>query len=107
MQAVHQMETAIALQTNEYPRGLRYLFILGAIGSFLTGLPAVLYPQLIVSLSGLSPEAIPAMQQSGAFALSYFVAALLCMRATSWSQVRITVIATFVVFLLTLIGAFY
>lgn len=95
------------MKTTTYPSGLRYLFILGVIGSFLTGFPAVFFPSVIVALSGLSPEAIPAMQQSGALALGSFFAGLLCLRTSDWSQVRITVVASFVTFLLTTIGAFY
>lgn len=101
------MNTTMTMKADAYPMGLRYLFILGVIGSFLTGFPAVFFPNLVVSLSGLSPDAIPAMQQSGALALGSFVAGLLCLRTSRWSDVRITVVSTFVIFLLTLIGAFY
>lgn len=90
-----------------YPSGLRYLFILGATGSFVTGVGAIFFPGVIVSLSGLSPQAIPAMQQAGAFALGSFVAALMCLRIADWNQVRITTVSTFVIFLLTTVGAFY
>lgn len=95
------------MQTSTYPSGLRYLFILGVVGSFLTGFPAVFFPGVVVALTGLSPDAIPAMQQSGALALGSFAAGLLCLRASDWGQVRITVVASFVTFLLTTIGAFY
>lgn len=95
------------LKTNAYPSGLLYLFVLGTIGSFITGFPAVFFPSVIVALSGLSPEAIPAMQQSGALALGSTAAGLLCLRTVNWNEVRITVVGSFVTFLLTTIGAFY
>jgi hypothetical protein len=95
------------MKTNAYPSGLRYLFVLGTVGSFITGFPAVFFPSVIVALSGLSPEAIPAMQQSGALALGSTAAGLLCLRAVNWNEVRITVVGSFVTFLLTTIGAFY
>jgi len=94
------------INSTNSPSGLRYLFILGAVGSFGTGVLATFFTDVVVALSGLSPLAIPAMQQSGALALGSFAAALLCLRTTNWNEVRITVVATFVIFLLTAIGAF-
>lgn len=101
------MSKSQTMNTSSYPAGLRYLFVLGAIGAFVTGFPAVFIPNLVVQLTGLSPAAVPAMQQSGALALGSFAAGLLCLRASNWSDVRITVVASFVTFLLTTIGAFY
>jgi len=90
-----------------YPSGLKYLFILGALGALAAGLPSVLAPEFVVSVTGLSPQTVPVIQQAGALALGFFVAALLCWRASAWSEVRISVIASFVVFILTALGAFY
>lgn len=95
------------MNTSAYPSGLRYLFILGAIGALAAGLPSVLAPNIVIGLTGLSDQTAPVIQQSGALALGFFVAGLLCWRARDWSQVQISVVASFVVFVLTAIGAFY
>jgi hypothetical protein len=90
-----------------YPNGLRYLFILGGLGALVAGLPSVLVPNLVIAATGLAPETAPVIQQAGALALGFFAAAILCWRAAAWSEVRISVAASFVVFVLTAIGAFY
>jgi hypothetical protein len=95
------------MKTTTYPNGLRYLFILGALGALAAGLPSVFIPNLVVDATGLSPQTVPVIQQAGALALGFFVAGILCWRATMWSQVRISLIASFVVFVLTMVGAFY
>lgn len=95
------------MNNTSYPQGLRLLLAIGTLGALLTGLPAVFYPSLVVALSGLDPAAIPAMQQSGALALGFAVAGLMALRSHSWREVRISVAASFVTFVLTFIGAFY
>ena len=95
------------MKTTMYPNGLRYLFILGAVGALAAGLPSVLTPTVVVGATGLSPQTVPVIQQAGALALGFFVAGALCWRATMWNEVRISVVASFVVFILTAIGAFY
>lgn len=95
------------MNTNLYPNGLRYLFIFGALGALLAGLPSVLLPNVVVGATGLSPQTVPVIQQSGALALGFFVAGVMCWRATMWTQVHISLVASFVVFVLTALGAFY
>src|SRR6476620_2512779 len=74
-----------SVNTSTYPSGLRYLFILGAIGALAAGLPSVLTPNIVIALTGLSDQTAPVIQQSGALALGFFVAGLLCWRAKDWS----------------------
>ena len=89
------------------PSSLRYTFMLGAVASFITGVPSLLVPLMVVQLSGLDPKAVPAIQQAGALTFGYFIAGLMCLRATNWEQVRITVASSAIVFTLSAIGAFY
>lgn len=95
------------MKTAMYPSGLRYLFVLGAVGALAAGLPSVLLPALVVGATGLSPQTVPVIQQAGALALGFFAAGALCLRASAWDEVRISVMASFVVFVLTTLGAFY
>lgn len=95
------------MSTNTYPNGLRYLFVFGALGALAAGLPSVLLPDAVVGATGLSPQTVPVIQQAGALALGFFVAGVMCWRASMWSQVQISLVASFVVFALTAFGAFY
>lgn len=95
------------MNTVTYPNGLRYLFILGALGALAAGLPSVFLPDAVVGATGLSPQTVPVIQQAGALALGFFVAGVMCWRATMWTQVHISLVASFVVFILTALGAFY
>lgn len=89
------------------PSGLRYTFMLGAFASFITSVPSLLVPLLVIQLSGLDPKATPAIQQAGALTFGYLIAGLMCLRATQWDQVKITVVSSAVVFALSAAGAFY
>lgn len=89
------------------PSSLRYIFMLGLVASFITGVPALLVPLTVVQLSGLDPKAVPAVQQAGALTFGYFIAGLMCLRSTDWEQVKITVASSAIVFTLSAIGAFY
>ena len=87
--------------------GLKILFVVQLISSFLTGALGVFAPALIIGLSGLDLKATPAIQQAGGLSLGFTLGALLALRATNWSEVRIFAIASLVAFALSLIGAFY
>ncbi len=87
--------------------GLRAVFVIGAVGSLLTGLLSVVAPDLVINLSGLNPAAVPAIQQAGAATLGYFVMAVLSLRSTTWGQVRNVVAGSLTFTVLSTIGAFY
>ncbi|MDE3091870.1 MAG: hypothetical protein KGJ80_21060 [Chloroflexota bacterium] len=89
------------------PSGLRYTFVLGAVASFITGVPSLVAPLLVIQLSGLDPKATPAIQQAGALTVGYFVASLMCLQATNREQVKIPMASSAIVFVLSAIGAFY
>ena len=95
------------MNTSTYPSGLRYLLVLGTLGALATGLPSVFYPNIVVALTGLSPQAVPAMQQAGALTVGFGIAGVLCLLTANWREVRISVVASFATFALTTIGAFY
>ncbi len=95
------------MNTRNYPSGLRYLFLLGGLGALVAGLPSVFVPNLVIAATGLAPDTAPVIQQAGALALGFCAAAVLCWHAVAWNEVRISVAASFVVFVLTAIGAFY
>lgn len=101
------MKSSTTMPVSTYPYGLRYLFVLGALGALAAGLPSVLLPDVVVGATGLSPQTVPVIQQAGALTLGFFAAGALCLRASAWDQVRISVMASFVVFVLTTLGAFY
>ena len=86
---------------------LRTLFIIQALGTGLIGLLAMVYPSFIIRISGVDPNSIPVMQQTGGLSVGYAVAALLALRATTWPQVRVFVAAGLTANLLSLIGAVY
>ena len=86
---------------------LRTLFVIQALGTGLIGLLAMVYPSFIIRISGVDPNSIPVMQQTGGLSVGYAVAALLALRAVSWSQVRIFVAAGLTANLMSLIGAVY
>jgi len=87
--------------------GLKLVFLIGAVGSLLTGALSVLAPDFVTSISGLSPAAKPAIQQAGAATLGYFVMSLFALRATDWDQVRIVVAGSLTFTALSTLGAFY
>jgi len=86
---------------------LRTLFVIQALGTGLIGLLAMVYPSFIIRISGVDPNSIPVMQQTGGLSVGYAVAALLALRATRWEQVRVFVAAGITANLMSLIGAVY
>lgn len=87
--------------------GLRAVFVIQAVSSFVTGFMGVFLPTMIIQLSGLDLAATPAIQQAGALSLGYTLGALMALRATSWEQVKIFVYASLLAFVLSWIGAAY
>lgn len=87
--------------------GLKTVFLIGALGSLLTGGLSVIAPLFVINLSGLDPAALPAIQQAGAATLGYFIGALLALRARTWDEVRIIVAASITFTLLSTIGSSY
>ena len=86
---------------------LRTLFVIQALATGLIGVLAMIYPSFIIRISGVAPNSIPVMQQTGGLSVGYAVAALLALRATRWEQVRIFVAAGITANLLSLLGAVY
>lgn len=86
---------------------LKALFVIQLLGTGIIGLLAMIYPSFIIRISGVDPNAIPVMQQTGGLSVGYAVAALLALRATTWDQVRIFVAAGLTANALSLIGAMY
>ena len=50
---------------------LRTLFIIQALGTGLIGLLAMVYPSFIIRISGVDPNSIPVMQQTGAVSYTH------------------------------------
>jgi len=86
---------------------LRTLFVIQALGTGVIGLLAMIYPSFIIRISGVDPNSIPVMQQTGGLSVGYAVAALLALRATRWEQVRVFVAAGITANLMSLLGAVY
>lgn len=86
---------------------LRTLFVIQLLGTGIIGLLAMVYPSFIIRISGVDPNSIPVMQQTGGLSVGYAVAALLALRATRWEQVRVFVAAGITANLMSLIGAVY
>ena len=86
---------------------LRTLFVIQALGTGIIGLLAMIYPSFIIRISGVDPNSIPVMQQTGGLSVGYAVAALLALRATRWEQVRVFVAAGITANLMSLLGAVY
>jgi len=86
---------------------LKALFVIQLLGTGIIGLLAMIYPSFIIRISGVDPNSIPVMQQTGGLSVGYAVAALLALRATTWEQVRIFVAAGLTANALSLIGAVY
>jgi hypothetical protein len=93
--------------TTQIDNGLRVVFVVQAVSSFLTGALGVFLPAAIIGLSGLDLAATPAIQQAGALSLGYTLGAVMALRATNWEQVKIFVYASLVAFVLSLVGAGY
>ena len=86
---------------------LRTLFVIQALATGIIGVLAMIYPSFVIRISGVDPNSIPVMQQTGGLSVGYAVAALLALRATSWEQVRVFVAAGLTANLMSLIGAVY
>lgn len=86
---------------------LRVLFVIQLLGTGIFGVLGMIYPSLIIRISGLDPNSIPVMQQAGGLSTGYAVAALLALRAIRWEEVRVFVAAGITASLLSLIGAVY
>ena len=86
---------------------LKALFVVQLLGTGLIGLLAMVYPSFIIRISGVAPDSIPVMQQTGGLSVGYAVAALLALRATRWEQVRVFVAAGLTANVMSLIGAVY
>ncbi len=84
---------------------LKALFVVQLLGTGLIGLLAMVYPSFIIRISGVAPDSIPVMQQTGGLSVGY--AALLALRATRWEQVRVFVAAGLTANVMSLIGAVY
>ena len=92
---------------NSSPPGLKITMLIGAIGGFIFGILSMATPNVVIGLCGLDPAAAPAIQQSGAAAIGFSVAALMVSRASQWEQVRIAVLSIITFNLLSALGAFY
>ena len=86
---------------------LKALFVIQLLGTGIIGLLAMVYPSFIIRISGVAPDSIPVMQQTGGLSVGYAVAALLALRATRWEQVRVFVAAGLTANVFSLIGAVY
>ena len=53
--------------THPLPAGLRFAFGLGAFASFITGIPGMLLPLVVIQLSGLDPKAVPPFNRQADF----------------------------------------
>jgi len=86
---------------------LRALFVVQMLATGIIGVLAMIYPSFIIRISGVDPNSIPVMQQTGGLSVGYAVAALLALRATRWEQVRVFVAAGLTANVMSLIGAVY
>lgn len=86
---------------------LKALFVVQMLATGIIGVLAMIYPSFIIRISGVDPNSIPVMQQTGGLSVGYAVAALLALRATRWEQVRVFVAAGLTANVMSLIGAVY
>ena len=86
---------------------LKALFVVQMLATGIIGVLAMVYPSFIIRISGVDPNSIPVMQQTGGLSVGYAVAALLALRATRWEQVRVFVAAGLTANVMSLIGAVY
>ncbi|HEY4688673.1 MAG TPA: hypothetical protein VIK33_05125 [Anaerolineae bacterium] len=91
------------------PAGLRLTFTVGAVISSVIAITCMLFPDQVAKFTGLNQDGftLPVFQQSGAAVLGYALAAVLCLRATRWEEVRIAVIGSVAFAALSTVGAFY
>ncbi len=87
--------------------GLRLTFALSALAAFVPAVLSVFAPKLVADLSGLPGVDLPVYQQAGALTLGYAVASFLCLRATTWDEVRIPVVFNLAFALPTVLGGSY
>jgi hypothetical protein len=100
-------EGEMKAMNREIEPGLKGVFVIGAIGSLLSGGLSIVAPGLVTSISGLDPAAGPAIQQAGAATLGYFVLAVFGLRATTWDEVKAIVAGSLTFTALSTIGSFY
>lgn len=86
---------------------LKALFVVQMLATGIIGVLAMVYPSFIIRISGVDPNSIPVMQQTGGLSVGYAVAALLALRAMRWEQVRVFVAAGLTANVMSLIGAVY
>lgn len=89
------------------PAGLKFTFLVSAIGGLGFALSSMAVPDLVASLSGLPGKDLPVYQQAGAAILGYSVASFLSWRASKWDQVRIPIVFGLTFSGLSALGAFY
>ena len=92
---------------NGLPVGLKWTFLISAIGGLGFAMSSMAAPDLVASLSGLPGKDMPVYQQAGAAILGYSVASFLSWRSTKWDQVRIPIIFGLTFSALSALGAFY
>jgi hypothetical protein len=93
--------------TNGLPTGLRFTFLLGAIGGLAFAVSSMAVPDVIANLSGLPGKDLPVYQQAGGAVLGYTVGAFLMWRAANWEQIRIALLAALTFTALSALGAIY
>lgn len=89
------------------PTGLKFTFLVSAIGGLVFALSSMAVPDWVASLSGLPGKDLPVYQQAGAAILGYSVASFLSWRASNWDQVRIPIVSGITFSALSALGAFY
>ena len=93
--------------TNSLPNGLKFTFLIAAIGGLAFAVSSLAIPDVIASLSGLPGKDLPVYQQAGGAVLGYTVGAFLMWRAANWEQIRIALLAALTFTALSALGALY
>ena len=93
--------------TMDLPVGLKWTFLIAAIGGLVFALSSMAVPDLVASLSGLPGKDLPVYQQAGAAVLGYTVGAFLMWRAVNWEQIRVALISALTFAALSALGALY
>jgi len=93
--------------TNSLPTGLKFTFLISAIGGLAFAVSSMAIPDVIANLYGLPGKDLPVYQQAGGAVLGYTVGAFLMWRAANWDQVRIALLAALTFTTLSALGALY